>query len=235
MNDYSDTAEKTAEDQLANSALNATTYRPIRFVSVGILLCLAVYITIVQILRGNYKEALYGPASFLFLLIPPIVEKLFKINLGNLIFAFGMFFVIFGFQLGTALHVYDRIFGYDKIMHVISGVLFTLCGFIIFRALDKANYNRSEKIWLQIFFAFAFSMMIAVLWEVYEFTAFNLTGNDMQHTLDTGVFDTMQDLISCIVGSLIMSIDFYIFAKKGKKTPISRMISDFDSLNPPKE
>ena len=53
--------------------------------------------------------------------------------------------------------------------------------------------------------SFFFSGFVAVLWEIFEFVADLLTGNDSQNVAATGVADTMEDMMICLVGGLFMA------------------------------
>ena len=45
-------------------------------------------------------------------------------------------------------------------------------------------------------------MAVAGLWELGEYAISLLTGRDVQHAIDTGVGDTMQDMLVCMLGTL---------------------------------
>ena len=68
------------------------------------------------------------------------------------------------------------------------------------------------------------------MWEIWEFFCFLVFGNDAQKHLTTGVFDTMEDLIACMVGSAIMLIDYLVYLHFGKGLLMGLVIS-FDRAN----
>lgn len=41
-------------------------------------------------------------------------------------------YILFVYGIGMIFNGYDRIPGYDKVMHTITGVVFGLCGLIVF-------------------------------------------------------------------------------------------------------
>jgi len=65
------------------------------------------------------------------------------------------------------------------------------------------------------FFAFCFVIACGTVWEIIEFTSDRLFGTDMQRWLETGVVDTMKDIIEDVLGGLILSVDGYIYLKRG--------------------
>ena len=190
------------------------------------------YTVIHHIVRGDYLLALLGPAALLFLLIPLIVRRLFKIRLPEKLFCFLLFFIFIAFELGVALRLYDAISWLDIVAHLFSGGIITLLGLCFYAVLSKkpCALGQSGTV-LPVLFAFCFSQALAVLWEVYEFVGYLLTGHDAQHTLTTGVFDTMEDLICCILGSVLTAL-LYILSVRRKRAlfPIGLAV-EFEEQN----
>lgn len=179
-------------------------------------------------LSGIDRYAL-GVVSLLFLLIPPVAEALFRFKLGYALKTSVLFFCFLGFSLGTALRWFDRYLGFDNFVHALSGILFTLIGLCMYvRVGGVANRNHQKL--LQISYAIFFSLAIAVFWEIGEFFGFLLTGHDSQHHLDTGVFDTMEDIIACVIGSLVAAFDYWVYIRKGKSL-LMLIVLDFDKAN----
>lgn len=198
---------------------------------IAIYVGVAAYITVKYLLEQKWIMAALGSVSLLFLLIPKLAEKLFRFKLGRPVKCMVIFFGIIAFQLGVLLRYYESIEIYDVVMHLLSGVVFTLVGFMLYSSFNKHPHKRSENCLLQAVFALSFSMLIAVLWEVAEFVVFLLIGHDAQHHLDTGVFDTMEDLISCLFGSVIIAADYLLSVKLRKKLPLTRLLTSFDKAN----
>lgn len=195
-----------------------------------ILVCIytgvAIFITIYYIAgEGAAGRAVLGPVSLLFLLLPLLSRKLLKMELSYSMSSAILIFILFAFQLGVAMKMYDIFDWLDNVQHLLSGVLFTLLGICIYHKLNGYENKPDKKLLLQIAFGFCFSMFVAVIWEIYEFSGFILIGHDAQHHLTTGVFDTMEDFIACFIGSIIMAIDYILHVKKGIKTPFS-LIAD---------
>lgn len=178
---------------------------------------------------SGIDRAPLGLVSLLFLAIPTVAERLFKMQLGYPLKTCILLFSLLAFSLGTALRWYDAIWFYDILMHLLSGVFFTLMGLCLYSRIS-GDYGRTRNIMLQLTYAFFFSMFIAVVWEMYEYIAFLLTGHDAQHHLTTGVVDTMEDIICCFVGSAVMSADFLIY-KWQKKSLLMGPVLSFDLAN----
>lgn len=189
-------------------------------------------ISVIHIAKGNGALALLGPVSWLFLLIPPVGEWLLRLKLGYPLRSVVIVFCFLGFSLGTGLRWHDNLLHFDDVSHFLSGILFTLVGFCLYgRVIEKKPVNRRENLFLQVTYAFFFSMFVAVIWEIGEFTSFLITGHDAQHTLTTGVFDTMEDMIACTLGSILAAADYFLPARKGKKSILIRAVDSFDEAN----
>lgn len=191
----------------------------------------AVFIAVNYLLAGKFLYALLGPISLLFLLLPWLVKKLLHFQLTHAITSCVHIFCFSAFQLGVALRWYDKFWYYDILIHIFSGIFFTFFALCLFPAQSKTCKKREQQVFFQMCYAIFFSMFIAAMWEIGEFTAYLLTGHDMQHNLDTGVFDTMEDLLCCLSGSLLLLTDFALRFKRRIKTPISGMLPKLDALN----
>lgn len=197
----------------------------------GLFIAVAFYITLSYLLAGNTLMALTGPASLFFLFLPQLVHKLFRIQLGPALSAFLLFFCTVAFQLGVALRWYHKLWYYDIISHFLSGIFFTLFGLCLFAKQNKDFCTRENQVFFQVCYALFFSLFIAAMWEVGEYTTWLLTGHDAQHHLDTGVIDTMEDIISALAGSLIMLGDFVLRIKRKYRTPFACIVLSFDRAN----
>lgn len=193
----------------------------------------SVYITAKHMLAGAWPLAVMGPVSLLFLGIPRLGEALLRIKLDYPLRFFIVAFSLLGYNFGTGLRWCDNVPYYDKFLHLLSGVMFTMIGLCLYAKVNREPgvINRSQKRLLQISYGFFFYMFVAVIWEMGEFAGFLLTGHDSQHHLTTGVFDTMGDLIACFLGSLVMALDFWLRTCKKRKTPLMAMVESFDEYN----
>ena len=76
------------------------------------------------------------------------------------------------------------------------------------------------------------SMAVAGLWEICEYGVHALTGRDVQHVLDTGVSDTMQDMIVCMIGTLFY-VGCVIRRYRGKPNALTDAAESFVEVNRP--
>lgn len=96
-------------------------------------------------------------------------------------------FWLFGSFIGACYNVYTYIRCWDDIMHFFWGVVFTSAGFAALKWFMGEPEN-NKKFFGCVIFAFAFCLMIAVFWEIFEFAVDRISPNyDMQE--DTYIFD----------------------------------------------
>lgn len=140
--------------------------------------------------------------------LPFIIERLFKIKINNGLTFIWIIFIFMAHYLGVILVWYDSVPGFDKVTHTISGIL---SGYVATLVLKHLKIN---NLWFGILFIISFSFLCAGLWEIFEFVCNALFGGDAQKVVETGVTDTMMDIIVAFGGSILVSIWYYIKNKK---------------------
>ena len=75
-------------------------------------------------------------------------------------------------------------------------------------------------------------MAVAGLWELAEYAINLVTGRDVQHVLDTGVGDTMQDMLVCMIGT-IATLPLLRPLSRGRQTRFTAPIDAFLERNLP--
>lgn len=141
------------------------------------------------------------------LLIPKIVRKIFKVNIGYTLEFTYIVFIFFAQFLGSVMNLYDQVWWYDLFVHFLSGILSSLLSLFVL-SWFKIHHKKNKT--FNFIFMIIFSVAVAALWEFIEFTAFIIFKTDMQNHLTTGVFDTMQDMLIAAVGALIIAIYYLI-------------------------
>lgn len=123
-----------------------------------------------------------------------------------------LIFIFMALYLGSCRSYYDKYSWWDRSIHFLSGIAFTGFGIAI-----TNSYFKSIK-WGILLFSFCFSITLHVFWELLEYITDCLIHSNAQrwqlkHTSNNhisdkaiqpaGLVDTMNDLICCIVGSML--------------------------------
>ena len=113
----------------------------------------------------------------LFIPLVWIVEYLFKIRIVPLLGVM-LYALMAGGVLGAGYDLYTIFPLFDMILHCMSGVIFACVGF----GLMKLFFNKEDKksFFACLLFGVFFSIAIAGIWEIFEFTSTRLLGYDMQ-------------------------------------------------------
>lgn len=145
-------------------------------------------------------------------------------------------FIFSALFLGEVRDYYDLIWWWDIALHTSSGFLLGIVGFLLVYVL-----NENKRVDLQLrprfvaLFAYLFAVTVGVIWEIFEFAMDNFFGTDMQKSLlgdNSGLTDTMWDLIVDNVGALVISGLGWSYMHRREQSFIHAWICSFIARNP---
>lgn len=152
---------------------------------------------------------------------------------------FHIFIIVFIFLtlfLGEVRSFYERIWWWDIMLHMTSGLLLGVMGFLLVYALNEHDridvYLRPKFVAL---FAFLFAVSIGSLWELFEFFMDETFSMNMQKPMlndPSGLTDTMWDLLMDVVGALIISSMGWWYLNHGSSAFIERWTVKFINKKP---
>lgn len=147
--------------------------------------------------------------------------------------------VLFAFAalfLGEFRSYYERIWWWDTALHVCSGLLLGILGFLLVYVL---NENRRIDLNMRpsfvALFAFLFAVSGGAIWEIFEFAMDGIFGANMQNSKfgdPSGLIDTMLDLIVDTLGALAISLYGWHYLRNPERSFIDRWIQKFITRNP---
>ena len=165
---------------------------------------------ILAIYKQHWKDAFTTSGILLIMFAPHLFNKTHKIQippefeLAAIIFAFASLY------LGEIHAYYTKYWWWDISLHVSSGVLLGILGFLLVYVLNEHDDVRlNMRPSFVALFAFAFSVAFAGLWEVFEFSMDQLFSMSMQKAMlgdASGLTDTMWDLIVTILAAGCISL-----------------------------
>lgn len=185
------------------------------------LLILIVLITsacaVLGVYRGDTYAALQSILALLMFTLPALITRFMHFPIPQ---DCRLLYYIFTFNtivVGSAMYGYSRIPYWDKLFHFFSGILISAVGLIICHLLfhTLAGAKNAQCI-LYTVFPFLFNLSAAVLWEVYEYLLYILFNIDAVNNITSGVNDTMQDIIVCILGGIVFTSTLVRAFHKGK-------------------
>ena len=181
---------------------------------VVVLCILGIAYAFPMILEGDWYEVGIRLTIILTALVPTMVRKILHLKISYTMELVYLLFIIFGHFIGSILGIYNEIPHYDKIMHTLSGVLTSFVAIIV---LNNINQYKFKNVIFNIVFMIVFSLAVAGIWEIFEFTNDILFQADAQKVAISGVNDTMLDMIVALFGSVLVCIEYGIEVCTHKK------------------
>lgn len=203
------------------------------YLSLTLILQLALAVGLGLFLKRRDWENVFLTVSVIALtLLPAILSRRGRIVIPPEFQFISAFFVFLSLFLGSATDFYYKYWWWDLVLHTGSGFLLGIVGFIAAFAL-----NRSEQLPKGIrpifvcIFAVNFAVTLGVLWEIFEFAVDRFTTANMQ-SQETGVVDTMKDLIVDTIGAVIVAAMGWAWYHTGRYSFIADAVGGFMKNNP---
>ena len=181
--------------------------KKINKLSIFVLLILNIYFLIKYIINFNATRVVIC----LFLPILIFLPAIFKNKLNSKLEFMYYIYLLLLLVLGCLARFYSIFKYYDLFTHFIFGIASSVIGLYILKKFDMNNKN---KLIFNVIFMIFTTLSIATFWEIFEFAASIITEDDIQHVIDTGINDTMKDIISSLFCSIIFSIIYYFKQNK---------------------
>lgn len=163
---------------------------------------LTLYYLYLHLIPFDISKIILGIVSIILLIVPIIVEKIYKIKIEEYIKLIYYFFLLIAFILGGLFTLYYRTLYFDLIVHGLFGLLLST---IIGTKLKITS-------WKNFFLLISIIIAIGFFWECLEFCSDISIGTDHQRKI-TGAIDTMTDLLIAIGGSIIYCLYFKVMNK----------------------
>lgn len=157
---------------------------------------------------------------FIGMFVPILVEFIFKIKVAPFMQLIYELFLILHFVFGEIFNFYVIFNYYDTILHFVTAMLLTILGYSIIH-----YYLDDNVLFIQLLFAFLFSIGLEFFWEILEFSVDHYFDTNMQRFIKNGIIlsghdaikDTIKDMIvACIGGSSIVILSKLKFIKNAK-------------------
>ena len=161
-----------------------------------VLRALVIAAGIFSFVRGNYENVFYCILSLVLFLLPAFVTRNFGIELPQTLEVIVLVFVFAAEILGEMSGFYQKVAFWDSMLHTVTGFLAAAIGFAL---LDIFNRNEHFKFQISPVYmavvAFCFSMTVAAVWEIFEFSMDTFFG-----------FDTQKDMVVNTIGSVSLDL-----------------------------
>lgn len=143
-------------------------------------------------IKEQTRDILLSLGFILFVAAAFLVEYCFKIRMSALFISASLFIAV-GSILGSGYNFYSIFPFHDALLHGMSGFLFAVLGAALGERMFRSKRN-DTSFFAILTFAFCFSLAIACVWEIFEFSCTALLG-----------FDMMEDTIVTDINSYFLS------------------------------
>lgn len=207
-------------------------------VSIGILILYAITVVasfIYNFMTHNLEGVGMTVVAMGTVFIIPLAFKIFKWKPVYEIYIVWYIFTYFASLIGSGFHWYSYAY-FDKVLHASSGIFVGVFAAILYTILRKQKRPQNSTD-LRVFLVFTqvANMSVALMWEFYEFAMLVFFNNDAIHHYDTGVYDTMGDMLCASFFGLFVIYMLYRAYKKEKPNFFSNLIEKFYERNVEKE
>lgn len=143
------------------------------------------------------------------------------------------FFIFLTLFLGSARDYYYRFWWWDVVLHTGSGFLLGIIGWIVLFLLNETDrLPDGIKPGFLCFFGVTFGVFMGVIWEIFEFAMDQGWPHLNMQSNETGVVDTMYDLIVDTIGAIIVGFMGWAYARSGRYSFLADAVRGFVSKNP---
>lgn len=191
------------------------------------MLIVTTIIIVAETYKGDFSRLATNLAIYPVLCIPYVLNKL-SFKLDETICTYIYVFIFIAEFLGCIMNFYALISWFDIFAHFLSGIGSI---FVAFYIMLHFHQNPNSNIIYNCIFLLGFAFLIAGMWEIFEYSMDVFTGSNVQHALETGVADTMEDIICAFIGALA-TIGVYVYEiRKSHKGIITTFITHIANIH----
>ncbi len=190
-----------------------------------------------------YRRLWYAVLCFVMMSSVYLVEYLFRIRFSLWLELALSLFAFASLAGGTVFGLYGLIPIWDKILHGLSGPLFSIVGLNLATLLLADQPTGKRNVVAAIVIAFLFALAVGYLWELFEYTVDSvIPGYNNQRwqagvlqelengtfivsdKRGTGLHDTMWDMICNFLGSVLFLVPtLFVFLNKPERVSVFRI------------
>ena len=185
------------------------------------------------LLRRDWENVFLTTVVLALMLIPALLRRRYRIALPPEFQLLSAAFVFLTLFLGSAADWYYRIWWWDMVLHAGSGFLLGIIGFLAMFLLNKTDQiPKGITPFFMCFFAVTFAVFLGVLWEIFEWAVDQVAPALNMQSSETGVDDTMHDLIVDTGGAVIVAAMGWAYIRTGRYSFIADAVRGFIRRNP---
>lgn len=182
--------------------------------------------------RGNWENVFLTVFVIVLTLVPAFLRREYRIYIPPEFQLIAAAFVFLSLFLGSATDFYYKLWWWDIVLHTSSGFLLGIVGYLALFVLNGSD--KLPKGIRPIFvctFGVMFAVSLGVVWEIIEFAIDEFFPSVNMQSRETGVVDTMEDLIVDLIGAIIVAVGGWIYYKTGRHSFLADGVNAFLARN----
>jgi hypothetical protein len=197
------------------------------------IVCIAL---IVFILRRDWENVFLTASVIALMLLPLILRRRYHVFIPPEFQLVAAGFIFFSVYLGSVRGYYSW-WWWDIALHTTSGFILGIAGFLVLFLLNRTNrIPQGMRPIFICFFGVTFAVFLGVIWEIFEYACDRLAPmigmtSNMQNT-ESGVRDTMQDLIVDMLGAIVVAVMGWFYLRSGRFSFLADGVKKFLARNP---
>ena len=185
------------------------------------------------VLRRDWENVFLTLMVIGLTLVPAFLLRKYRVYIPPEFQLIAAAFVYLSLYLGSARDFYYRFWWWDIVLHTGSGFLLGIVGWIAMFLLNQTErIPRGMRPEFLCFFAVTFAVFLGVVWEIFEFAVDEFAPAINMQSHETGVADTMHDLIVDTIGAIIVAAMGLAYAKSGRYSFLADGVRGFIQKNP---
>lgn len=161
----------------------------------------------------NRLNLLIGLCILPLIMVPYLLDRIKVYHMDEVLVFFYYLLILLSLFFGSILKFYYKIWWFDLLVHFISGILSSIVAFIIIK--ENKLINNKYK-WFNFIFIIIFTISVAACWEYGEFFCDKIFKTDSQWVFNSGVDDTMTDMLIATLSGILSSCYYLFYIKKNK-------------------
>jgi hypothetical protein len=187
----------------------------------------------VLVYRRDWENVFLAGLVMGLTLIPTLLGRRYRIFVPPEFQLTAAAFVFLSVFMGSIAGLYERFWWWDVFLHTSSGFLLGIVGFVALFLLNRTNrMPQGMRPGFLCFFAVIFAMALGVVWEVFEFAVDIVRPEANMQRRETGVVDTMQDLIVDTLGAVVVAAMAWAYLRTGRYSFVADGVRSFVQKNP---
>lgn len=185
------------------------------------------------IARGDWENVFLTVTVIGLIVVPAFMLRRYRVHVPHEFQFIAAAFVFLSLFLGSARDFYYRFWWWDIVLHTSSGFLLGVVGWVVLFLLNHTDHlPKGIRPAFLCFFGVTFAVFVGVLWEIFEYAVDSLWPGVNMMSQETGVSDTMHDLIVNTVGACIVGVMGWVYFRSGRYSYLADAVRAFVRMNP---